>query len=553
MRSLLFSGLLFIALSASAADYYDPSEVQIRVDGESADAWQTLPLSQVDPQQRLIWLRVRFLLPASSAVLRRPLALYVAGPVAYEAWWNGAPIGGNGVPGRSIAEETPGRIDSAIPIPDGLLRSDKNEALFKISSFHLPGRLRSPIQFIELRELAVIPVKSLRQDPFRMMAAGALLLGAIYFGALYFSNRKDRSALVLTGLSLAVLGQLAAESIRSFVSYVYPFHYIRLGLIIAFAVVSMLLLVLYVANRYARSFERRLLGGIALLETLCIALTPTFELKVAVALMAGLLVAIAATAIGLRHRLRGAGIAIAAIAIMLAMAAASPHEFVDRTYYLAVMGLLFMLFGQHVIALRQDQKLQADTQLRAARLEIELLRQQIQPHFLMNTLTALCEWIESDPTVGARMIEALGGELRAIAVMGDATAVPLGQEIDLCRHHLRLMSFQRNRNFTLTTQEVDFNTAVPPAVFHTLIENSLTHNTHIDGAEFVLAESAGESGRRRYELRTPLQKKTVVAGTGKGHAYVCARLQHAFGDNWRFSSGATSDREWLDCIEVPGA
>jgi LytS/YehU family sensor histidine kinase len=203
------------------------------------------------------------------------------------------------------------------------------------------------------------------------------------------------------------------------------------------------------------------------------------------------------------------------------------------------------------VALRRDRQLQAETQLRAAQLELELLRQQIQPHFLMNTLAALCEWVESDPTVGMKMIEALGDELRAIAIMGESTTVPLGQEIDLCRHHLRVMSFRRNQSFTLTARGLSLHTPVPPALFHTLIENSLTHNTHADGAEFILSEGVGAGSRRRYELRSPLSGTISSKGTGKGHAYVRARLQHAFRDDWQFSSAPASDREWIDAVEVP--
>lgn len=550
MKPLLLSWLLLVCFPSWAAEVHSPSEIQVREDATAADAWRALLLSHVDPQQRLIWVRVRFVLPASASFPARPLGLYVAGPAAYEAWWNGVYIGRNGIPGPSKAAETPGRIDSALALPDSLLRAGENVALLKMSSFHLPARMAAPMQIIELREMVISPFESLRQDPFRMMAAGALLLGAVYFGALYLSNRQERSALWLTLLSLTVLGQLAAESIRSFVSYVYPFHFLRLTLILAFAALSMLLLVFYVAHRYAPAHERKLLGVMALFEIACIALLPGFQLKTAAVLLAGFLVAIVAATIGLRRDRRDAVIALPAIVAIFVMAGVHPYRFVDRTYYLAIGALLLMLFAQHVVALRREQRAQAETRLRAAHLEIELLRQQIQPHFLMNTLTALCEWIESDPQIGMKMIEALGDELRAIGVMGEAATVPLRQEVDLCRHHLRVMSFQRNKTFTLVTREIYLDTPVPPAVFHTLVENSLTHNAHAEGAEFALSESVGANGRRRYELRTPLRSDAPRKGAGKGHAYIRARLQHAFGDNWHFSSEAV-EREWLDVVEVP--
>lgn len=169
----------------------------------------------------------------------------------------------------------------------------------------------------------------------------------------------------------------------------------------------------------------------------------------------------------------------------------------------------------------------------------------------MNTLTALCEWVESDPKVGVRMIEALGEELRAISAMGEASTVPLAQELDLCRHHLRVMGFRRNKHFTLKADGVDLDTAVPPAVIHTLIENAFTHNVQAGDTEFVLSGRAEANGRYRCELRSPLTRESRTQGSGKGHAYVRARLRHAFGDDWHFSASAAG-REWLDCVEVPG-
>jgi hypothetical protein len=446
----------------------------------------------------------------------------------------------------------PGRLDSVLLIPHHLLRPGRNELLLKMSSFHLPGRLGAPIQAILLRDFGSTPFQSWLQNALRMMAAGALALGAVYFGALFFSNRRDRSSLLLALLSLSVLGQLLAESIRFFVRYFYPFHMARLWMILAFACASAMLLVAYVAHRYARGRLRALLIGVVALAIAGIALMPGYDGRTVMVMLSGLLMCAIAAGFGMRAKIPGAKVAVLLLVACLVVAGASLNQFIDHTWYLTMAALLFMLFWQQVVTLRRAQREQAETQLRSARLELELLRQQIQPHFLMNTLTALCEWVESDPAVGVKMIEAVGEELRAIAVMGEASTVPLGQELELCRHHLRVMGFRRNQRFTLRTQGLNLEAPVPPALFHTLIENAFTHNSHADGAEFVLTEQAVPNGRCRYELRSPRTRSAGRGGIGKGHAYVRARLRHAFGDDWYFSSEAAANSEWVDCIEMPG-
>jgi hypothetical protein len=456
------------------------------------------------------------------------------------------------VPGTSRERETPGRIQSDVLIPMHLLRPGPNEVLLKMSSFHLTGRLAMPVQAIELGVFGERPYASIYPNVFRLMAGGALLLGAVYFGALYVSNRRELSSLLLALLSLSVLGQLLSESIRFLVNYLYPLHVVRLQLIAGFACASTVLVVGYVGYRYSRARLRALLTGAAVLSALSLILVPGFDGKTFTLMIIGLLLAGVSAALGARASIRGARLVLALIAASLALAIVNAYVFLDLIYYIAIVALLFILFGQQVANLREAQRAQAETKLRSARLELELLRQQIQPHFLMNTLTALCEWVESDPKVGVRMIEALGEELRAIAAMAEFNTVPLGQEIELCRHHLRVLGYRRNQQFTLKADGVDLDTPVPPAILHTLIENAFTHNTHANGTEFVLSASAQANGRYHCELRSPLTNRDrTLGGSGKGHAYIRARLRHAFGDNWAFSANAVAG-EWRDCVEVPG-
>jgi LytS/YehU family sensor histidine kinase len=190
--------------------------------------------------------------------------------------------------------------------------------------------------------------------------------------------------------------------------------------------------------------------------------------------------------------------------------------------------------------------------VRAARLEIDLLKQKIQPHFMMNTLTALSEWIESSPATAVRMIGALAAELRSVAAMSDATLVPMRQELDLCRHHLVLMAYRINQDYELRADNVDPDGLIPPAVFHTLIENSLTRNPSRIRTVFKLSE-ATQGSQRTYILRSPFSSGSEAKrGNGTGHAYVRARLRAAFGEQWRFQS-REEDGEWIGIVTVPCA
>ncbi len=540
------------AVLASAAPAYLAVDVVQAREGDDTSwssrnlddgGWQTMHWERVDPQGRMVWIRAHIAIPPGFDTTSTPLGVYFSAAASYEAWWNGVRIASNGVPAPNAAGETPGKMDSVMFVPPGLIERDNVLAL-RLSSFHLPLRMGMPMHAFVVRPYGFTKPEVLWAKAPTLIAIGALLLGAVYFVAMYVSNRRDRSSLLLAFLSLAILGQLIAESARAFYSYAYPLHILRVEAILGFASLASVLLVAYVAHRYAPAWRGRLVWAAIVSAIVLASVTPGFDGKTALVIVAGTILSSVAAIIGLRRRAPGA------LTVLLAMGAANvllvldSTGFLDRTWYLEAVVLLLLLFWQQVQSLRE-------TQQRRARLELELLKQQIQPHFLMNSLTALTEWVESDPAVGVRMIEALADEFRSISSMTGAATVSMAQELELCRLHLRVMSLRQNQAFELRADNVRLDAPVPPAIFHTLVENALTHNHYTDGAVFLLEEDDASPDRRIYRLRTPLMRTAATTSAGKGHRYIKARLRDVFGEHWRFSSGPHSTAEWLDSIEVP--
>ena len=558
---MMFAALL-AATTAPAADiaYPEIHTVKIAAGDDPLGAspelddgdWDEIPWQGIDAQGRLVWVRAHVPLPDPSSFEGVALAVYVSAIAAYEVYFNGERIGGSGVPGASPAQEIPGEPDTSHYIPPRLLRHGDNVLALKMSTFHLPRTLAAPTHFLGIDEHGALAQQALAHRLPAFAASGALLLGAVYFAAMFVSDRRDRASLLLSLLSLALLIQLCAELARTF-GYEYPLHILRLEVVHGAAVVSGLALAGYVIERYAAEHRRSLLAVAVVAMTAATVLMPGFDAKTALVTLTALLVVIVAAAIGARARARGAAATALVVAGLVVWFGAGPLTFVDETYYLAATALLLFLFALQVVELRRVQRVRAAAEVRSARLELELLKRQIQPHFLMNSLTAVSEWIESDPQTGVRMIEALAEEFRALAAMSGRTLVPLADELDLCRRHLAVMGYRQNQSFTLVSDGVDMGQRLPPAVIHTLLENALTHNGYTGGAVFRLATAATASGRRAYRLHSPLAGvPSVRRGDGRGHAYVRARLQEAFGDDWAFASGP-GDGEWIDVIELPRA
>jgi len=172
------------------------------------------------------------------------------------------------------------------------------------------------------------------------------------------------------------------------------------------------------------------------------------------------------------------------------------------------------------------------------------------PAELMNTLTALSEWNEQDPKTAVRMIESLSEELRILGEMSTRRLVPAEEELRLCRSHLENMSLRKDVAYRLDVEGIEAARLVPPAVFHTLVENAITHAPAADRVTLRLAART-EGDRVYYTFEAPADRQDCLSSTkGGGTRYIEARLREVWGDAWSFRQGRAGEL-WRAEIEVP--
>ena len=209
-----------------------------------------------------------------------------------------------------------------------------------------------------------------------------------------------------------------------------------------------------------------------------------------------------------------------------------------------------MLDGSEQLRARQGQ-------LTSARLETELLKRNIQPHFLLNSLGSIAQYVEENPAIASRMIDALAEEFRIVSRVSQQKQIPLREEIELCEAHLQVMSLRREARYRLETEIRDPDAPVPPALLHTLVENAITHGGPVRDAERVLrlVETQQPDGRRAIELYSPVTQGAEArshATEGTGTRYVKARLEESYPGRWHFESGPVPGG-WRARIEIAPA
>jgi hypothetical protein len=382
-----------------------------------------------------------------------------------------------------------------------------------------------------------------------LVSLSGMLMVGLFALAMYFADRRERAFLLLALVCLCGAALLLAESWRTLFRYTYDLHYARLLVVTALTALLNVAILAFVTVRYPARFARAALVTLVVCEGLALA-APEWDAKALWMFVAGLTLSTAWLVRAVWNREQGSVPALIGLVVAMASMLSLPERFADVTLYLALDFLLACLLIAHAFQVRRVRHEREEALVRSARLEAELLRRHIQPHFLMNTLTALSEWIEQEPAVAVSMIEEISEEFRLLARISSRSLIPLGEELDLCRTHVRIMSRRRDRRYELETQGTDADDLVPPAVFHTLVENAITHDDTNEERVTLTLRAEPDGHRVRYVFEAPCSGSDDAAIAGTGLRYVRARLEESFGRDWSLASGPAGS-VWRTELVIP--
>jgi len=164
----------------------------------------------------------------------------------------------------------------------------------------------------------------------------------------------------------------------------------------------------------------------------------------------------------------------------------------------------------------------------------QLLRSQIQPHFLFNTLANIQALVEAGSPQAPQVLASLIAYLKAAVPQLDETASTLAREIDLARAYLELMRMRMpdRLRFTLNVEPAVLSMRCPPMTLLTLVENAVRHGIDPaeDGGEIdVIVRREGRDVLIRVE-DSGVGPGASTAGNGTGLKALRERLALVFGD-----------------------
>lgn len=163
---------------------------------------------------------------------------------------------------------------------------------------------------------------------------------------------------------------------------------------------------------------------------------------------------------------------------------------------------------------------------------LHLLRAQVAPHFLFNTLANVQALVDAGSPRASEVLRSLVTYLRAAVPTLDEPATTLDREIQLVRAYLELMAMRMpdRLRFALHIDESALALRCPPTTLMTLVENAVRHG--VDPSEeggSIDVEVKREGDRCRIRVRdSGVGLPRLDRGPGTGLSSLRERLQLMF-------------------------
>lgn len=154
---------------------------------------------------------------------------------------------------------------------------------------------------------------------------------------------------------------------------------------------------------------------------------------------------------------------------------------------------------------------------------IEALKNQLNPHFLFNSLTSISSLIDENPSKAKKVIRELSGFLRYSLTYKNNIRTTLKREIDFVNHYIYIQSirFEDNFKFNLNIDPETESFLIPSAIMYPIVENAIKYGlessnrplnvvlqTYVEGDFFII--SVKNSGNWVDDA----QKKSTGTNTG---------------------------------------
>lgn len=172
---------------------------------------------------------------------------------------------------------------------------------------------------------------------------------------------------------------------------------------------------------------------------------------------------------------------------------------------------------------------------------MRVLKSQLQPHFLFNTLHNISSLIETNTKQAQNMLNDLSDLLREVIALKEDHFNTLAQELYILQKYIDIVSIRYSDHLTITTDiaaNIE-NTPVPLMMIQPIVENAIKHGFSRNTEALEIAISIIEKGEHLHiEIKnngTPLSATLQeLTSKGTGISNIMNRLDALYQNNYTF-------------------
>ena len=237
---------------------------------------------------------------------------------------------------------------------------------------------------------------------------------------------------------------------------------------------------------------------------------------------------------------------------------------------LATSSLNLLIFGMtagvfHALLYYRDvrarQLRESELQTRLARAELNVLRMQLQPHFLFNALHTVSSLMITDVPTAQRVVSALGDLLRSSLDHTARQEIRLGEELAFVQRYVDIQRarFRHRLLIDIDVPEALGEALVPSLVLQPLVENAIRHGIEPKaegGRIWIRVARRGEDVALTVEnegipTEAPSNGDSARERVGVGLANVEARLAQLYGSAHSFRAAWNGNQHFSVTLTVP--
>jgi len=215
------------------------------------------------------------------------------------------------------------------------------------------------------------------------------------------------------------------------------------------------------------------------------------------------------------------------------------HDVVATIIFILMLGMnlgVKLYFRQ-----RKDQERLLQLENDNLEQQLEYLKYQINPHFLMNTLNNIHALVDIDPEQAKETIVELSKIMRFVLYEGSKQKVALRQELIFLENYIELMKMRFTDHVTITVNMPDLipDREIPPLLLITFVENAFKHGVSYQQPSFVGIDIQLEEGESSFlHFKCMNSKQAKAEGTanpsehGVGLQNAHRRLDLLYGNSY---------------------